>query len=45
MGQRETLHSDDGRHDESVANLRRAIHPLGDLPGVHLPQSWTSPWS
>ncbi|MFF1795296.1 helix-turn-helix domain-containing protein [Kitasatospora sp. NPDC058263] len=36
LGQRQTLHRDDGAREESVAMLRRAIHPLGGLPGVRL---------
>ncbi|MGW3075654.1 helix-turn-helix domain-containing protein [Kitasatospora sp. NPDC001132] len=32
LGQRETLHQDDGRRDESVSALRRVIHPIAFLP-------------
>lgn len=36
LGQRQTFHRDDAPPEEGIRALRRAVHPLGALPGLWL---------
>ncbi|MEU1312570.1 helix-turn-helix transcriptional regulator [Streptomyces cinnamoneus] len=36
LGQRQTLHQDDAPREDGIRALRRAVHPLEALPGLHL---------